>query len=702
MAPNIFIMEWNFMSLTNQNKEIMRKILYAVETGGQVYGNVDYDNYTGAGTNSSNEKALTIGGGAFYATNAKILLEKIQKANPTEFSKLDTAGIASDLKSQDWTKYDPGKGSAKAKCIQKIIDSSTGRKCQDEMMDDYIDSYVSNAEGLGVTDQQSLMMCANIEHLGGLSALKRIIGKTSKPYTLDSIMAALKTDQDDTSNNNQVGDRLYWSRQEKVYEWISEKVGGTMGSLQGLINRAEAETGYIEKASASNLDSKTGNKGTANYTKYSRDINNLGLMGCQAQPWCGTFQFWLEVQEFGLDTALKHFHMTKSSYVGYNVFSTRNAFPSSKRSSKPQVGALVVFTHSHIGRVVSVSGNTFQTIEGNTSPATYDRNGGMVARKSYSVSDSKIDCFLIIDYGESAGTAPSNPPTTITGNTYTVKSGDTLSEIAKAWGVSTEYLAEYNGIKDPNVINVGQVLKKPGSESSSSNDTKVGSADSFDKSIAGSYTTTSDLNIRAGAGTSHTSLGVVAKGKKVQNYGYYTSVNGTKWLLVKYEDITGFCSSKYLKKAGSSSSSSKPSGNKPSKTDSKKELIKAGQIHANNFCNAGLTVDGIVGSATKKAKVKVLQSAMNLDYKAGLSVDGIVGSKTKAALKVHTVRKGETQYMVTALEILLMLNGFNPNGVESPGVFGSGLETATRQFQKSKGLSVDGIAGYNTFMSLVS
>ena len=46
------------------------------------------------------------------------------------------------------------------------------------------------------------------------------------------------------------------------------------------------------------------------------------------------------------------------------------------------------------------------------------------------------------------------------------------------------------------------------------------------------------------------------------------------------------------------------------------------------------------------------------------------------ALKGHTVRKGESQYMVTALQILLMLKGYNPNGVESPGSFGSGCESA--------------------------
>lgn len=78
---------------------------------------------------------------------------------------------------------------------------------------------------------------------------------------------------------------------------------------------------------------------------------------------------------------------------------------------------------------------------------------------------------------------------------------------------------------------------------------KVDSAKSKDASLAGTYTTTANLNLRAGAGTSKKALLVMPKGKKVRNYGYYTAVNGTKWLLVKYGDVTGFCSSKYLKKA---------------------------------------------------------------------------------------------------------------------------------------------------------
>ncbi len=39
------------------------------------------------------------------------------------------------------------------------------------------------------------------------------------------------------------------------------------------------------------------------------------------------------------------------------------------------------------------------------------------------------------------------------------------------------------------------------------------------------------------------------KGSDVQCYGYYTSYNGTRWYYVAYGNLTGFCSSEYLKRA---------------------------------------------------------------------------------------------------------------------------------------------------------
>lgn len=76
----------------------------------------------------------------------------------------------------------------------------------------------------------------------------------------------------------------------------------------------------------------------------------------------------------------------------------------------------------------------------------------------------------------------------------------------------------------------------------------------FDKTIAGKYKVTaqSGLYIRNDAGTGNVALGILPSGTVVNNYGYYTSNNGTRWLYVAVSvgniDYIGFCSSEYLVK----------------------------------------------------------------------------------------------------------------------------------------------------------
>ena len=45
--------------------------------------------------------------------------------------------------------------------------------------------------------------------------------------------------------------------------------------------------------------------------------------------------------------------------------------------------------------------------------------------------------------------------------TYTVVKGDTLSKIAKKYGTTVDTLVKLNGIKNKNLINIGQVIKLP-------------------------------------------------------------------------------------------------------------------------------------------------------------------------------------------------------------------------------------------------
>lgn len=106
------------------------------------------------------------------------------------------------------------------------------------------------------------------------------------------------------------------------------------------------------------------------------------------------------------------------------------------------------------------------------------------------------------------------------------------------------------------------------------------------------------------------------------------------------------------------------------------ELIALGQQHAINFTQHRIAVDGIVGRDTKRMAVRVVQRAMNADYGYTIAEDGIVGKKTLAKAGKHYVKRGETQFLVTALEILCLLQGKDPNGVECPGTFGRGLARA--------------------------
>lgn len=380
--------------LTATQKEVIRKIIYAVETGGQVYGNVRYDDFTEAYANSSIEHAITIGGGAWYATEAQRLLKLIRTKNPTVFKKLDTAGIGIDLDTKNWATYKVQKGSDKAKCIQKIIGSAIGIKCQDLLIDEQMQAYVDEVSALGVTDIQALLMCANFRHQGGLSAVKRILAKTQKPYTLNNVYKACQSD-----TGNQVG--AYKLRQKMVYEslkkYITDKGNNTnmiAKAINAVINIALAEVGYLEKATNANLDDKTANAGSNNYTKYWRDI----YPAYQGQPWCACFVTWVFVIAFGKAMAqklLKHYPYVYCPTMA-DLF-TLNA--------NPKVGDIVIFKHNgvftHTGIVIKVSGDQFWTVEGNTSGgSTIIANGGGVCKKTYFNSNLPGTKFITPDYSK--------------------------------------------------------------------------------------------------------------------------------------------------------------------------------------------------------------------------------------------------------------------------------------------------------------
>jgi N-acetylmuramoyl-L-alanine amidase len=128
----------------------------------------------------------------------------------------------------------------------------------------------------------------------------------------------------------------------------------------------------------------------------------------------------------------------------------------------------------------------------------------------------------------------------------------------------------------------------------------------------------------------------------------------------------------------------------------RREVAMAIQQGLNRTYNAGLAVDGIYGPATKRALVRALQTELNETYNAGLISDGIFGAKTKAAIR--PLRRGARSNLVYVLQALLFFKGYD---IAVDGIFGAGTENAVRAFQQANGLSVDGIAGGNTFEALL-
>lgn len=124
-------------------------------------------------------------------------------------------------------------------------------------------------------------------------------------------------------------------------------------------------------------------------------------------------------------------------------------------------------------------------------------------------------------------------------------------------------------------------------------------------------------------------------------------------------------------------------------------IIAKIQATLNTRYNLNIATDNIFGKETKKALVIGLQTELNNQYQKSLVVDGIFGSNTKNACV--TVKKGAKGNITYILQAILVCKGYN---IAVDSDFGTNTENAVKNYQKSNDLTVDGIAGKNTFAKL--
>lgn len=191
------------------------------------------------------------------------------------------------------------------------------------------------------------------------------------------------------------------------YKDYKEEVSAMDKAIEKVILIAKNEIGYLEKKSNSQLDSKTANAGSSNYTKYWRDIKP----SYQGQPWCAAFVSWCFMEAFGREKAkklLKHWPYVYCPTMA-DLFTL---------NSNPKVGDIVIFyrngVFAHTGIVIKVSGDKFWTVEGNTSGgSTIIANGGGVCQKSYYNSNLPGTKFCTPNYSLVKDTTPVSDSDTV-------------------------------------------------------------------------------------------------------------------------------------------------------------------------------------------------------------------------------------------------------------------------------------------------
>ena len=221
-----------------------------------------------------------------------------------------------------------------------------------------------------------------------------------------------------------------------------------MSDIEKVITIALNEEGYLEKKNKNNLDNKTINAGSNNYTKYWADM----APSYQGQPWCACFVNWCFKHAYG-ETEAKNLLCTKGAWSYYTPTSAQYFKNMHQWFTTPQRGDVIFFKNSqricHTGIVLEVKNGRVYTIEGNTSGgSTLEANGGCVAKKNYPLGYNRIAGYGRPKYSNTPAAVPSN-----TSDYYPKYEGasNSISDALKSLGIDNSKvnrtaIASKNGI----------------------------------------------------------------------------------------------------------------------------------------------------------------------------------------------------------------------------------------------------------------
>ncbi len=443
-------------------EELKREI--AAEAAKVIFANEG--NY--ASVNADDNGAVSVGKVQWHGNRALSLLKKIAQGAGAE------ATLGKDLYNEIMTakNWETRTVTAieKAK-LSKILGTPGGKAVQDRQAEEDILSYVTHGVKMGIEDPQSLVYFADLDNQCGAGASKRVgnaaagrAGGAGK-VKLDHIHGAA------------LADRVmgkYSSRRNLVYKKAQELFKGTSGAANnnqtgGKKTMTEQELrNKVVQTARSYLGSK---EADGSHRKIIDGYNAhkplaRGYLVKYTDAWCATF-----VSFVGIVCGLTDIMPTECGCGAMIDLYKKKGRWQENDAYRPQPADVIMYDWDdngagdctgypeHVGIVEAVDGNTITVIEGNMSDK--------VGERKLQVNGRYIRGYCLPDYAGKAGSVPSGNHSSGSASSaeqvYTVKAGDTLSKIAAKYGTTYQKLASYNGIANPNKINVGQKIRIPGS-----------------------------------------------------------------------------------------------------------------------------------------------------------------------------------------------------------------------------------------------
>jgi len=318
------------------------------------------------------------------------------------------------------------------------------------------------------------------------------------------------------------------------------------------------------------------------------------------------------------------------------------------------------------GQVIEVSASTTYNVK------TGDTLYAIALKNNLSVNEIKLTNHLssntiysgqklILDKPATSSTTASTTVSTKSSNTYTVKSGDSLSKIATSYGMSVSQIATLNQISNVNVIRVGQILKVAGTSATTSQSSATN-------------ITTSKVSVNTGTYTvkSGDTLSKIASSNKMTVAQLASLNNITNVNMIKVGQVLKVTQTTTAAQSATSASTS-TSNTTTGTSNTASYTVKSGDTLSKIAANYNMSLTQIASlnqisnvNAIRIGQVlKVSQTTTSANQSSTTTSKATTTtSTTTTTTGSYKVNSGDTLYAIAAklgvnINTLLSLNGLN-------------------------------------------